>query len=45
MGVLSDSVTTARTLAERRSQLVALLTNAGTTVDSVNTLFARNPDA
>lgn len=45
VGVLSDSVTTARTLAERRSQLVALLTNAGTTVDSVNTLFARNPDA
>ncbi|WP_280274657.1 MlaD family protein [Nocardia wallacei] len=45
VGVLSDSVTTARTLAERRSELVALLTNAGTTVDSVNTLFARNPDA
>ncbi|ASF11465.1 Mce family protein [Nocardia brasiliensis NBRC 14402] len=45
VGVLSDSVTTARTLTERREQLVALLTDAGGAVDSVNSLFARNPDA
>ncbi|MFI9401541.1 MCE family protein [Nocardia sp. NPDC052316] len=45
VGVLSESVTTARTLTERRDQLVALLTNAGGAVDSVNSLFARNPDA
>ncbi|MEU7142664.1 MCE family protein [Nocardia sp. NPDC046473] len=45
VGVLSDSVTTARTLTERRDQLVALLTNASVAVDSVNSLFARNPDA
>ncbi|WP_063017589.1 MlaD family protein [Nocardia nova] len=45
VGVLSDSVTTARTLTERRSNLVALLTNAGGAVDSVNHLFARNPDS
>ncbi|MBF6169923.1 MlaD family protein [Nocardia blacklockiae] len=45
VGVLSDSVTTARTLTERRGNLVALLTNAGGAVDSVNALFARNPDS
>lgn len=45
VGVLSDSVTTARTLTERRSNLVDLLTNAGGAVDSVNALFARNPDS
>lgn len=45
VGVLSESVTTARTLTERRDQLVALLTNASDAVDSVNSLFARNPDA
>ncbi|WP_069163932.1 MlaD family protein [Nocardia altamirensis] len=45
VGVLSESVTTARTLTERRDQLVALLTNASGAVDSVNSLFARNPDA
>lgn len=45
VGVLSDSVTTARTLTERHDQLVALLTNASGAVDSVNSLFARNPDA
>nr|WP_221333363.1 MCE family protein [Nocardia transvalensis] len=45
VGVLSDSVTTARTLTERRDNLVALLTNAGGAVDSVNALFARNPDS
>ncbi|QBS41546.1 MlaD family protein [Nocardia sp. CS682] len=45
VGVLSESVTTARTLTERRDKLVALLTNANGAVDSVNSLFARNPDA
>ncbi|PXX68401.1 virulence factor Mce-like protein [Nocardia tenerifensis] len=45
VGVLSESVTTARTLTERRDRLVALLTNANGAVDSVNSLFARNPDA
>ncbi|MFI7668819.1 MlaD family protein [Nocardia sp. NPDC049526] len=45
VGVLSDSVTSARTLTERRDNLVALLTNASGAVDSVNSLFARNPDA
>ncbi|WP_062984031.1 MCE family protein [Nocardia anaemiae] len=45
VGVLSDSVTTARTLTERRDNLVALLTNASGAVDSLNSLFARNPDA
>ncbi|MEU6560663.1 MlaD family protein [Nocardia nova] len=42
---LGDSVTTARTLTERRSNLIALLTEAGRTVDATNGLFARNPDA
>ncbi|MEV5649745.1 MCE family protein [Nocardia sp. NPDC052254] len=45
VGVLSDSVTTARTLTERRSNLVALLTDAGGAIDAVNGLFARNPDS
>ncbi|WP_378734176.1 MCE family protein [Nocardia brasiliensis] len=45
VGVLSESVTTARTLTERRDKLVALLTNANGAIDSVNSLFARNPDA
>ncbi|MGV9541271.1 MlaD family protein [Nocardia beijingensis] len=45
VGVLSESVTTARTLAERRSKLVDLLATGNATVDSVNALFARNPDA
>lgn len=45
VGVLAESVTTARTLTERRANLVALLTNASGAVDSVNSLFARNPNA
>lgn len=45
VGVLSESVTTARTLAERRSKLIDLLATGNATVDSVNALFARNPDA
>ncbi|MBO0852590.1 MAG: MCE family protein, partial [Nocardia sp.] len=44
VGVLNDSVTTARTLTERRGQLVALLTDAGATVDTTNSLFAHNPN-
>ncbi|MFC9664658.1 MlaD family protein [Nocardia sp. NPDC127606] len=44
LDVLSQSVTTAQTLAERRDRLTALLTGAGETVDVVNGLFARNPD-
>ncbi|MBF6074031.1 MCE family protein [Nocardia beijingensis] len=45
VGVLSESVTTARTLAERRAKLIDLLATGNATVDSVNALFARNPDA
>ncbi|NEW46151.1 MCE family protein [Nocardia cyriacigeorgica] len=45
VGVLSESVTTARTLTERRENLIALLANASGAVDSVNSLFARNPNA
>ncbi|MDE1670871.1 MlaD family protein [Nocardia gipuzkoensis] len=45
VGVLSESVTTARTLAERRTKLIDLLATGNATVDSVNALFARNPDA
>ncbi|NKY37844.1 MCE family protein [Nocardia speluncae] len=45
VGVLSESVTTARTVTERRENLVTMLANAGGAVDSVNSLFARNPDA
>lgn len=44
LGVLGDSVKTARTIADRRTQLVNLITGAGATVDRVNDLFARNPD-
>ncbi|WP_405485216.1 MCE family protein [Nocardia sp. NBC_00511] len=44
LDVLGRSVTTARTLSERRDQLTALLTSAGNTVDTVNGLFARNPN-
>ncbi|WP_280235559.1 MCE family protein [Nocardia cyriacigeorgica] len=45
VGVLSESVTTARTLTERRDDLIALLANASGAVDAVNSLFARNPNA
>ncbi|WP_040867263.1 MlaD family protein [Nocardia exalbida] len=45
VGVLSESVTTARTLAERRAKLIDLLTTGNATVETVNALFARNPDA
>lgn len=43
--VLAESVTAARTLTERRENLVALLSNSGRAVDAVNSLFARNPNA
>lgn len=42
---LNESVTAARTLVERRTNLVALLTSAGTALDATNSLFARNPDS
>ncbi|MGV9408998.1 MCE family protein [Nocardia sp. NPDC003693] len=45
VGVLSESVTTARTLTEQRAAMVALLTNGGTAIDTVNGLFGANPDA
>ncbi|WP_019932049.1 MlaD family protein [Nocardia sp. BMG111209] len=44
MDVLASSVQTAQTIADKRGQLVALITGAGATVDRVNTLFAANPD-
>ncbi|MQY27050.1 MlaD family protein [Nocardia aurantia] len=44
MDVLAESVQTAQTIADKRGQLVALITGAGSTVDRVNTLFAANPD-
>lgn len=43
--VLSQSVTAANTITERRANLVAMLSTAGGTVDSINTLFARNPNS
>ncbi|MGQ4618194.1 MCE family protein [Nocardia sp. R7R-8] len=42
--VLGSSVRTARTIADRRSELVSLITGAGATIDTVNDLFARNPN-
>ncbi|WP_405495825.1 MlaD family protein [Nocardia sp. NBC_00511] len=45
VGTLAKSVTTARTLTEQRAALVNLLTSGGHTVDTVNGLFARNPDS
>lgn len=45
VGTLAKSVTTARTLTEQRAALVSLLTNGGSAVDTVNGLFARNPDS
>ncbi|WP_458691023.1 MCE family protein [Nocardia tengchongensis] len=44
LDLLNQSVTTARTISERRDKLTALLTSAGNTVDTLNGLFARNPD-
>ncbi|MGW0178950.1 MlaD family protein [Nocardia sp. NPDC003345] len=44
MDVLATSVQTASTIADRRQQLVDLISGASGTVDSVNDLFARNPN-
>jgi len=44
LDVLNQSVTTARTISERQDRLTALLTSASNTVDTVNGLFARNPN-
>ncbi|MCX4096486.1 MlaD family protein [Nocardia sp. alder85J] len=44
MDVLAGSVRTAQTIADKRGQLVALITGASGTADSVNALFAANPD-
>ncbi|MFE3260288.1 MCE family protein [Nocardia sp. NPDC059091] len=45
VGTLAKSVTTARTLTEQRAALMDLLTSGSTAVDTVNGLFARNPDS
>ncbi|MGW4356297.1 MlaD family protein [Nocardia sp. NPDC004582] len=45
VGTLAKSVTTARTLTEQRAALVGLLTTGGSAVDTVNGLFARNPES
>ncbi|GAA5046288.1 MCE family protein [Nocardia callitridis] len=44
LDVLGNSVQTAQTIADKRSQLVALITGTSATMDTVNDLFARNPD-
>ncbi|MCP2276681.1 virulence factor Mce family protein [Nocardia amikacinitolerans] len=44
LDVLGSSVQTASTIAERRDELVALITGTSGTVDRVNDLFARNPN-
>src|SRR5690606_11478181 len=44
MDVLASSVQTAKTIADRREQLVDVITGAGSMVDQVNDLFARNPN-
>ncbi|WP_280468721.1 MlaD family protein [Nocardia cyriacigeorgica] len=45
MDVLASSVTTARTIADRRSELAALISGASSTADKVNALFAANPNS
>lgn len=44
MTTLSESVKTAQTVADKRSELAGLITGTAATVDKVNGLFARNPD-
>ncbi|MFI6042028.1 MCE family protein [Nocardia sp. NPDC051321] len=44
LDVLGTSVQTARTIADRRSELVSLITGTSSTIDTVNDLFARNGD-
>jgi phospholipid/cholesterol/gamma-HCH transport system substrate-binding protein len=43
--VLGTSVRSAATLVERRTSLIALLAGSEATLDTVNALFARSPDA
>ncbi|MFC4372846.1 MlaD family protein [Nocardia halotolerans] len=45
VGVLADSVNSARTLNEHRADLVELLLQGNNTVESVNVLFGANPNA
>ncbi|MBF6453336.1 MlaD family protein [Nocardia cyriacigeorgica] len=45
MDVLASSVTTARTIADRRSELAALISGASVTADKINHLFAINPNS
>ncbi|MFC8047044.1 MlaD family protein [Nocardia sp. NPDC057353] len=42
--VLGSSVQTATTISDRRTQLVELITGASGTFDTINNLFAQNPD-
>lgn len=44
MDVFASSVTTARTISDRRTDLVDLISGASNTMDRVNDLFARNPN-
>lgn len=44
MDVLASSVETAKTIADRREELVDLISGASGMVDRVNDLFARNPN-
>lgn len=43
--VLNSSITTANTITSERDNLVALLASGGGAVDTINTLFAANPNA
>lgn len=43
--MLGSSVRSAETIVSRRDRLVQLLATAGGTIDTVNTLFARNPNS
>ncbi|MFC9966927.1 MCE family protein [Nocardia ignorata] len=45
VGVLADSVNSARTLNERRTDLIELLMQGNSAVESVNVLFGANPNA
>ncbi|MBJ8346487.1 MlaD family protein [Antrihabitans sp. YC2-6] len=44
LNVLGEAVTTAQTLTNKQAQFEAVLFGGGLTVDSLNSLFARNPD-
>ncbi|MFH5211304.1 MCE family protein [Antrihabitans sp. NCIMB 15449] len=45
LDVLGTSVTTANTIAEKRGQLASILAGGAGTTDTLNELFARNPNA